>query len=412
MKLLRSYYSAAGLGIIGLVLLGGYFYTPPVSKVPALSKPVIHLWVGNDLRVISREAIPANLLLKSGIRLFPGDQVLADGVEVNPIEPLKGSLRILQVSTGKLVHVNDGGVTRSFSSSATNLGEALWQAGIPIDPADRISPDLSTSLSDGLQVEIQRAVPIRVEMQEQVIEGKSAAKTVGNILADLGLGLQGMDYAIPGENEALPANGTIRVVRVSEQVSLEQKVIPFKSQYQADPETELDQKSVIQPGETGLIVSRIRVRLEDGKEIARYREADWTARNPKDQLVGYGTRPVIHTETVDGVTIEYWRKLTAYATSYAPCEIYPDHCSYATASGIPLAKGVAAVIRSWYYQMRGQQIYVPGYGTAVIADIGGGVGGQNWIDLGYSDSDYVEWHQPVTVYFLTPVPANIPINLP
>jgi 3D (Asp-Asp-Asp) domain-containing protein len=228
----------------------------------------------------------------------------------------------------------------------------------------------------------------------------------------MGLALQGLDYSQPPESEPVPASGSIRVVRVTEQVSLEQKTIPFKSQYQVDPETELDEKRVIDPGVTGLIVSRIRVRLEDGKEVSRIKEAEWTARQPKDQLVGYGTKAVVHTETVDGVTLEYWRKVTAYATSYAPCEIYPDHCSYNTASGMTLTKGVAAVIRSWYYQMRGQQVYVPGYGKAVIADIGAGVPGQNWIDLGYSDSDYVEWHQPVTVYFLTPIPANIPINLP
>jgi 3D (Asp-Asp-Asp) domain-containing protein len=115
---------------------------------------------------------------------------------------------------------------------------------------------------------------------------------------------------------------------------------------------------------------------------------------------------------VDGATIQYWRKLTAYATSYSPCTIYTDHCSYNTASGGTLAKGVVAVIRSWYNQLKGAQVYIPGYGQATIADIGGGVGGQNWVDLGYSEGDYVGWHQNVTLYFLAPAPANIGWALP
>jgi 3D (Asp-Asp-Asp) domain-containing protein len=48
-------------------------------------------------------------------------------------------------------------------------------------------------------------------------------------------------------------------------------------------------------------------------------------------------------------------------------------------------------------------MYVVGYGRAEAADVGGGVRGR-WIDLGYEDHNFVNWHEYVTVYFLTPVP--------
>ncbi len=60
-----------------------------------------------------------------------------------------------------------------------------------------------------------------------------------------------------------------------------------------------------------------------------------------------------------------------------------------TASGLPLQKGVAAVDTSLVPFFT--QMYVPGYGEVIAADIGGGVIGR-WIDLGYSDDDYVPWH--------------------
>jgi uncharacterized membrane protein len=63
--------------------------------------------------------------------------------------------------------------------------------------------------------------------------------------------------------------------------------------------------------------------------------------------------------------------------------------------GVPLA---------WYGAMVGQRVYVSGYGSAVVADTGGMTG--YWIDLGFSDDDYVEWHQNTTLYFLTPVPPD------
>jgi hypothetical protein len=31
-----------------------------------------------------------------------------------------------------------------------------------------------------------------------------------------------------------------------------------------------------------------------------------------------------------------------------------------------------------------------------------------WIDVAYSNEDYVGWHRYTTLYFLTPVPADVP----
>jgi 3D (Asp-Asp-Asp) domain-containing protein len=107
------------------------------------------------------------------------------------------------------------------------------------------------------------------------------------------------------------------------------------------------------------------------------------------------------TAVVDGREIQYWRSLNMYATSYHPANV-----GSTTASGLPLQKGVAAVDINYvpFYT----QMYIPGYGEAVAADIGGGVKGR-WIDLGYSDSDYVPWHQGS--HFPLPAPANIVSSL-
>jgi 3D (Asp-Asp-Asp) domain-containing protein len=98
-----------------------------------------------------------------------------------------------------------------------------------------------------------------------------------------------------------------------------------------------------------------------------------------------------------------------YATSYSPCNSGSSTCYYGTSSGIPVAHGVVAMIRDWYLALKGVRVYIPGYGTAVVADVGGGFDdGRAWIDLGYSDSDYVGWSQWVTVYFLAPAPLEVP----
>jgi len=55
---------------------------------------------------------------------------------------------------------------------------------------------------------------------------------------------------------------------------------------------------------------------------------------------------------------------------------------------------------------------VPGYGAGVIADVGGGIPGKYWIDLGFTDEDFEPWHQNTILYFLTPAPAIVPWILP
>ncbi|MCL4559979.1 MAG: ubiquitin-like domain-containing protein [Chloroflexi bacterium] len=367
---------------------------------------------GKTTSLFTAERLPANLLLQTGLRLFGGEQLFSNGLPIDPARPLTPEAHVLQFTQAIPITLVDGKEERVIYSSASSLGQALWDAGVNLDSADRIDPPLSTLLDRPLRVSIRRAVPLTITLPGQKVALRSAASTVGEALSGAGLPLQGLDYSAPAEDQPLPANGQIRVVHVEENVLLEQKTIPFKSTYQPDPQTELDQHSVIRAGVPGIQVTRVRVRTEDGKEISRQTEGEWVARQPQTQVLGYGTQAVVHTATVDGTTIHYWRAVNAYATSYSPCNVGTGSCSDTTASGARLTKGIVAVIRSWYNQMKGQQVYIPGYGVGTIADIGGGVGGANWIDLGYDDANYVGWHQNVTIYFLTPVPASIPWILP
>jgi 3D (Asp-Asp-Asp) domain-containing protein len=200
-------------------------------------------------------------------------------------------------------------------------------------------------------------------------------------------------------------------VRVSESVQLAQKPIPFESDIQASADVPLDQTQILQPGETGLSVQRIRIRYEDGKEISRLTEDETTVRPPKTRILGYGTKVEVKKTVVDGSEIEYWRAVQMYATSYSPCRSGGDRCYPGTSSGRSLQKGVVGVQYAWYLAMGGQQLYIPGYGYATIEDTCNGCKGKPWIDLGYSDSDWQQWNSWVTVYFLTPVPANIIYDL-
>jgi 3D (Asp-Asp-Asp) domain-containing protein len=161
----------------------------------------------------------------------------------------------------------------------------------------------------------------------------------------------------------------------------------------------------------------MRVRFEDGVEVSRTSEGRHVLLEPQIRIVGYGTKVVIHTAATADTTIEYYRKIQVFATSYHPCGLgivgNPNACSYTTRSGHAVEKGVIAMVASWYLLFQGDPVYVDGYGPATVEDSGVGPNAPYWIDLAYpSREEYVGWHRMTTLYFLTPVPANVPWILP
>jgi uncharacterized protein YabE (DUF348 family) len=363
--------------------------------------PVQILADGNMVSVYSADRTPSNLIAQAGLSILPEDLILSNGMVVNPDLPMPADVKAISLQIVRSVSftLTVDGETRSISSTAPTLGSALWQAGYTFHAADLLTPPAETQLTPRMAATLQESRPVTIYIGEQEITIRTAATAVGNALEDAGVPLQGLDYSLPPPDDPIPTDHEIRLVRVTEQVLVEQSPISFETVYQPVSDLEIDKQSILQTGEYGINAQRVRVRYEDGQEVSRQVESQWIAREPLPRILGYGTQVIMYTTTVDGVQIQYWRSLNMYATSYHPSEV-----GNTTASGLPLKKGVAAVdIRyiPFYTQM-----YVPGYGEVIAADIGGGVIGR-WIDLGYSDNDYVPWHSWVTVYFLWPPPDNI-----
>lgn len=365
---------------------------------------------GESKKLQSSELIPANLLHQAGVRLFPRDLLMWEGQTINPYEPLPvGTEASLEFLPAKQVILEVDGEPRTLYTQKATLAEALLEAGMQLQPEDRLSVPPDTLLMAQNTFTLSQAQSLQVTIGTQTVSGMSAAPTVGEALADLGLAIQNLDRTIPPEDQPLPESGQITLIQGAESIALVKDETAFSYTYQFDPEAELDTSSVITPGQLGLVISRQRSRVENGVVVQTREEGPWKASDPSDAVLGTGTKVVIKTEVVDGQTLEYWRKLSVYATSYHPSEF--DNGAI-TRSGLPLTTGIVAVAASWYNGLEMQPVYVPGYGHGIIADSGYGIPGRYWIDLGYDDENYVSWHDWTVVYFLTPVPAYVQAVLP
>jgi uncharacterized protein YabE (DUF348 family)/3D (Asp-Asp-Asp) domain-containing protein len=354
-----------------------------------------------------------------GLLPQPTDQIYADGVRIPFLALGQTALpATLEIGRFLTISIQENGRQQTIRTAAQTVGAALQEAGITIYAADSVTPSLGSWLEPNQTIYVQRSFPVTIVVDGRTITTRTAHTNPLQVLAEAGIGLIGQDYTLPGPEAALQPNDIIQVIRVTEDFRTEDVPIPYQTVWQASDQLDLDTQALISAGSPGLQRQRIRIRYENGIPTTETVDGEWIAREPVNEVMGYGTNIVLRTLDTPEGPLEYWRVVRMRVTSYTAASSgkAPDHPAYGiTASGLPASKGVVAVDRnvvpwrSW--------LYVPGYGKAFAGDTGGGVRGR-WVDLGYGEDDYQSWSGYVDVYYLTPVPPAdkinyiLPANLP
>ena len=358
----------------------------------------------------TRQQLLGNILLDANVRLFPGDSVIWKNISIDADFALgnvqEKTITIQQGLPFYLLSENSVDPVLMYGSGSTVV-EVLTAAGIFVSENMLITPGPDTPFSSGMLIE---AVPLRklqIASNGQVTEILSGGSTVGAALLNAGMSLQGADVSVPAADQPLPEDGRIMIVSVKEQLNLNGEIREPNVTWVGDPELALDNTSVLQKGSAGLSGNMKRVRYENGNVALEQETEEKMLSEPVDEVRAYGQKVEIRSLDTEEGTIEYYRSIPVYATSYSPCRSGTSSCISGTASGRKVEKGVVAVSSAMYKLVGGANVYIPGYGKAVIGDVGGGISGKTWVDLGYSDDDFVTWGSDTTMYFLTPVPSDI-----
>jgi resuscitation-promoting factor RpfB len=376
---------------------------------------------GEKIQVVqSGERNPLVLLTQNGFDAQASDRVWVNGqlAAIDQSLPQTKSIQ-LQLRRAVTLTLTSPQGQQSIETSAATLGQALNEAGFSLGKNDRLDPPVDTAITQSLSVSDIPARDLILYIGDQTITIRSSAATVGEALAEAGVALIGLDTSSPLENEAPPEDGQIRVVRVSETLSVAVEPIPFEVQRIEAADVPIGQEETLQPGVNGLAMIRTRIRYEDGREVSRIVEDKTVMRAAQARIVKGGTQIVLAPVPVSGVPDEYWLAYDMYATVYSPCASGTGGCSYGTASGARAGQGIVAVDYSIYSYLAGMRVYIPGYGIATIGDTGGGpiiestfgVPRTKWIDLGFNEGEMRNMTGWVTVYFLAPAPAEIPYFL-
>ncbi|MCY4020196.1 MAG: ubiquitin-like domain-containing protein [Chloroflexi bacterium] len=370
----------------------------------------VRIEVGDEARVL-RTALdnPLEILNSAGIAVSEADRIRVNGALAHR-DALAGwtiPAEHIEVRRPFSLTVIDNGERSAILTTAETVGAVLAAAGIKLHPNDAINPPRDSAVSRDMTIVVERATPIALRLDGVLIEVRTRAQRVDEALQELNAPLFGLDYVIPSGETEIVTDMLIEIVRVTEEVSARQETIAYELRYVADAGLSLDQRVVAQAGQNGTREIRSLARYENGAEVSRSVTESVVTQPPQDQLIHYGTKIDLRTVETPGGPRLYWRVLCMLATSYHPAALGGDNV---TAIGWTLEKGiVAADPKLIRYR---SEVFVPGYGVAYMADTGGPRSSRYWIDLGYSDEDWVSWRRYVKVYLLTPVPPEIDYILP
>ncbi len=249
--------------------------------------------VDGTLRQVRTQAVhPLDVLEEQAIPLGEYDVAQVNG-QPYPVQQLEQlgwevpatTIRVVRSVTMKLV---EGETTRVLHTTQADVGRALDAAGVTLYLADRIVPDPSTPVAEGLIVAIERSVPLTVIADGQTLRTRALGPTVGDALAQVGVAPAGLDTTIPPLEAPLSAGMTIRVVRVNEELITQEEPIPFTTITRSDSTLEAGEERVIQEGADGLRRQQIRKRSEDGRAASRETVAEWIVATPAPRIVAQG----------------------------------------------------------------------------------------------------------------------------
>lgn len=277
---------------------------------------------------------------------------------------------------------------RTLKSSPDDV---LAQAQIAVGPQDEYR--MSTEkIKDGTNIEVFRAVPVKIVYQGKTQELITGKPTVGEVLEAAGIPPTGVRVE-PGIDVRPTENIAIKVIALKDETVEREETLTAPLLREPDYTMEKGNEELVEQGQDGTKKVTVKVFYEDGKQVAEQVLGEKVVVEPKPQVIKVGARDTVDTSRG---AMRFRRTMLMEASAYHP---HDGSAEGITATGIPAGHGIVAVDPAVI--ALGTRLFIPGYGLALAADTGGAIVG-NRIDLCMEDYDDA-WYfgrRTVKVYIL------------
>lgn len=220
------------------------------------------------------------------------------GIVVGPHDSLTpaASARVrdgstIEIERGRLLSLTVDGKTRQVWVTASSVEAALQQVGLRTSGAT-VSADRSSRVPlSGMSIDVAlpHTITVHVDGEDHVIVTTKA--TLADALDEAGISVQPADK-VSVSLQTRPFDGLgVVIVRVTTGRTDESSPVPFTSATTNDPNSYVGTKKVVQQGKDGTRVRTFELRFEDGKQVAKKLVSDQVTVQPVPQVTAIGTEP-------------------------------------------------------------------------------------------------------------------------
>jgi uncharacterized protein YabE (DUF348 family) len=198
------------------------------------------------------------------------------------------------VRYGRKLTVTVDGATREYWTTATTVAAALQELGIRADSA-KLSASRSQALGrQGLALTVTTPKDVVVRVDGKNLSASSTAATVGDLLAELHVTKDGNDRVKPAVTTALTDGMKVAVQRVTTKDVKATEAVAFKTVKKSDSSLYKDQSKTIRSGSEGAKLVTYRITKVDGKVESKKAVSSKVTEQPVTRIVAVGTksRPV------------------------------------------------------------------------------------------------------------------------
>ncbi len=307
----------------------------------------------------------------------------------------------------KTVMIFDEHTVIETRTLAITVAQVLDQHQLTLQESDYIYPAPDERIKRHEEIIIKRSVPVTIEVDGEVIPLMTYHKTIDEALSQADIILSKQDILNYSLEEAIEKDMQITITRVESRVDTVIEEIDYEEISRPNEQMDKGKTALIQQGVVGEKGKQYSVILHDGNEVLRELITEKILREPVDKITEYGT--VKTHKSAEGELFRYEKMLrmraTAYNLSYESCGKHPDHPHYGiTFTGMKAQHGVVAVDPNTIPLHT--LLYIEGadgswaYGFSIAGDIGSAVKG-DIIDLFYDEDDVMQYGvRPVNVYIL------------
>lgn len=272
-----------GLGaalLVACIFLG---IQAPVEAQDSTSRRLITLHDRGQTTIFLTDAKTlSDALAQENIQLDPRDTV-----EPSRDEELVASEYKVNIYRARPVVIIDGAVRVKTVSPYQAPERIAEDAGFTLNPEDTVTIKASTDYvydGAGLQLVIDRSLPVSMNLYGRQVDVHTQARTVGDMLEEKNIRLTATDRVQPDVSTPITSGLVVRVWREGKQTLSVDQAIPFSREIVYDADRPLGYRATQSAGTNGMRSYTYEIEIKDGKEISRVEIANIVTRQPVKQV--------------------------------------------------------------------------------------------------------------------------------